>query len=66
MKLFVDTDSDTRLSRRVLRDIQERNRSVDSVLKQYLRYVKPAFDEYILPVSWGGKKKRKENKRNDK
>ncbi|KJE95235.1 uridine-cytidine kinase 1 [Capsaspora owczarzaki ATCC 30864] len=50
MKLFVDTDADTRLSRRVLRDIAERNRQVESVLRQYLAFVKPAFDEYILPT----------------
>jgi len=50
MKLFVDTDADTRLARRVRRDMNERGRSLDSVLNQYERYVKPAFDQYILPT----------------
>jgi len=47
MKIFVDTDSDTRLARRVLRDIRERGRSLESVLSQYEKFVKPAFDQYI-------------------
>jgi len=50
MKLFVDTDADTRLARRVRRDIAERGRSLESVLNQYERFVKPAFDKYILPT----------------
>jgi uridine kinase len=50
MKLFVDTDSDTRLARRVRRDMSERGRSLDSVLNQYERFVKPAFDQFILPT----------------
>ncbi|EGC40571.1 uridine kinase [Dictyostelium purpureum] len=50
MKIFVDTDSDTRLSRRVMRDIAERGRNLDSVLFQYEKFVKPAFDDYILPT----------------
>jgi len=50
MKLFVDTDADTRLARRVRRDISERGRSLESVLNQYERFVKPAFDQYILPT----------------
>jgi len=50
MKLFVDTDADTRLARRVRRDISERGRSLDSVLNQYERFVKPAFDQFILPT----------------
>lgn len=51
MKLFVDTDSDTRLARRVLRDIQERGRELEQVLTQYTQFVKPAFEEFCLPVS---------------
>jgi uridine kinase len=50
MKLFVDTDPDTRLSRRVMRDVQERGRDLDTVLNQYMRFVKPAFEEFCLPT----------------
>lgn len=50
LKIFVDTDADIRLSRRLKRDISERNRSLESVLAQYKRYVKPAFDYYIAPT----------------
>ncbi|KAK0159922.1 hypothetical protein PV328_007382 [Microctonus aethiopoides] len=50
MKLFVDTDSDTRLARRVPRDINERGRDLDYVLNQYMNYVKPAFEEFCLPT----------------
>ncbi|KAM4549173.1 uridine-cytidine kinase 2-A [Odontesthes bonariensis] len=50
MKLFVDTDADTRLSRRVLRDITERGRDLESVLAQYITFVKPAFEEFCLPT----------------
>nr|XP_033818066.1 uridine-cytidine kinase 2 isoform X2 [Geotrypetes seraphini] len=50
LKLFVDTDADTRLSRRVLRDIGERGRDLEQVLTQYITFVKPAFEEFCLPV----------------
>lgn len=50
MKLFVDTDSDTRLARRVPRDIKERGRDLDHVLNQYMTFVKPAFDEFCSPT----------------
>ncbi|XP_048245325.1 uridine-cytidine kinase 2-like [Haliotis rufescens] len=50
MKLFVDTDPDTRLSRRVLRDIQERGRVLEQILNQYTSFVKPAFEEFCLPT----------------
>ncbi|XP_029474493.1 uridine-cytidine kinase 2 [Rhinatrema bivittatum] len=50
MKLFVDTDADTRLSRRVLRDISERGRDLEQVLSQYITFVKPAFEEFCLPT----------------
>ncbi|KAF4514179.1 UNVERIFIED_CONTAM: hypothetical protein B566_EDAN019344, partial [Ephemera danica] len=49
MKLFVDTDSDLRLARRVLRDIKERGRDLDQVLNQYTNFVKVAFEEFCLP-----------------
>ena len=50
MKLFVDTDADTRLSRRILRDIRHRGRDLEGVLSQYVTHVKPAFDEFCLPT----------------
>jgi len=50
MKVFVDTDPDVRLARRIQRDIRERGRDLEGVLFQYERFVKPAFDEYILPT----------------
>jgi len=49
MKIFVDTDADTRLARRVLRDINERGRELNGILNQYETFVKPAFDSFILP-----------------
>ncbi|XP_074616715.1 uridine-cytidine kinase 2-A-like [Acropora palmata] len=50
MKLFVDSDSDTRLSRRVIRDTQERGRDLEQVLATYTNFVKPAFEEFCLPT----------------
>jgi len=50
MKLFVDTDADSRLARRVLRDIEERGRDLEHVLHQYTTLVKPAFEEFCLPT----------------
>lgn len=50
MKLFVDTDADTRLARRVFRDIQQRGRNLDNVLHQYTTLVKPAFEEFCIPT----------------
>ena len=50
LKLFVDTDADTRLSRRVLRDISERGRDLEKVLHQYTTLVKPAFEEFCIPT----------------
>jgi len=50
MKLFVDTDPDTRLSRRVLRDMSERGRDLEQILHQYTNFVKPAFEEFCLPT----------------
>ncbi|GLG99503.1 Uridine-cytidine kinase [Gryllus bimaculatus] len=50
MKLFVDTDSDTRLARRVPRDINERGRDLEQVLNQYMNFVKPAFEEFCSPT----------------
>ncbi|ETN68818.1 putative uridine kinase [Necator americanus] len=49
MKVFVDTDGDVRLARRLNRDINERGRDTIGVLDQYFRFVKPAFEAYIAP-----------------
>ncbi|KAM7092579.1 uridine-cytidine kinase 1 isoform 4-T4 [Molossus nigricans] len=48
LRLFVDTDSDVRLSRRVLRDVN-RGRDLEQILTQYTTFVKPAFEEFCLP-----------------
>nr|XP_012599535.1 uridine-cytidine kinase 1 isoform X2 [Microcebus murinus] len=49
LRLFVDTDSDVRLSRRVLRDVH-RGRELEQILTQYTTFVKPAFEEFCLPT----------------
>ncbi|CAG4963084.1 unnamed protein product [Colias eurytheme] len=49
MKVFVDTDADIRLARRLRRDIVQRGRDLEGVLKQYLTHVKPAYQSYIAP-----------------
>ncbi|XP_074779466.1 uridine-cytidine kinase 1 isoform X2 [Athene noctua] len=49
LRLFVDTDSDVRLSRRVLRDMK-RGRDLEQILTQYTTFVKPAFEEFCLPT----------------
>ncbi|XP_072558797.1 uridine-cytidine kinase-like 1 isoform X2 [Paramormyrops kingsleyae] len=50
MKVFVDTDSDIRLVRRLKRNITERGRDIAGVIKQYNKFVKPAFEQYIEPT----------------
>lgn len=50
LKLFVDTDADVRLIRRMRRDIVERQRSVDSVLNQYERFVRLMHLEFVEPT----------------
>ncbi|KAL8150679.1 hypothetical protein V2J09_020487, partial [Rumex salicifolius] len=50
MKIFVDTDADVRLARRIRRDIVEKGRDTAMVLDQYAKFVKPAFDDFILPT----------------
>lgn len=47
--IFVDTDSDVRFARRLLRDIKERGRSVESVFDQYMNTVKPMHNKYVEP-----------------
>ncbi len=49
VKIFVDTDSDIRFIRRLQRDIAERGRTVDSVIKQYLATVRPMHMEFVEP-----------------
>ncbi len=49
IKIFVDTDADERLIRRILRDCGERGRSIDSVCAQYRETVKPMHEKYIEP-----------------
>lgn len=46
----MDTDPDIRLARRLSRDITERGRDLDSVLKQYMKFVKPSYDHCIAPT----------------
>jgi uridine kinase len=50
IKIFVDTDADVRIIRRITRDIQERGRTLESVIDQYLTTVKPAHDQFIEPT----------------
>lgn len=50
IKIFVDTDNDTRLLRRINRDVKFRNRSLDSVLQQYALTVKPMHDAFVEPT----------------
>jgi hypothetical protein len=50
IKLFFDLDSDIRFFRRIIRDISDRSRKIDTVIERYFRFVKPAFDRYILPT----------------
>jgi uridine kinase len=49
VKLFVDTDPDIRLIRRIQRDITERGRTVESVLHQYQATVRPMHLEFVEP-----------------
>jgi uridine kinase len=49
IKVFVDTDGDVRIIRRLLRDVKERGRDLDSVIDQYLNTVKPMHEEFVDP-----------------
>jgi uridine kinase len=49
IKIFVDTDADVRILRRILRDVKERGRSLESVVEQYLTTVKPMHEQFIEP-----------------
>lgn len=50
IKIFVDTDSDVRVIRRILRDIKDRGRTLDSVILQYIDTVRPAHLQFIEPT----------------
>lgn len=49
IKIFVDTDADVRILRRLARDVKKRGRSIDSVINQYLNTVKPMHEKYVEP-----------------
>lgn len=49
IKVFVDTDADVRILRRITRDVKERGRSLDSVISQYLNTVKPMHEQFVEP-----------------
>jgi uridine kinase len=49
IKLFVDADADVRILRRIVRDVKERGRSLDSVISQYLTTVKPMHELFVEP-----------------
>ena len=49
MKVFVDTDADVRILRRIMRDVKERGRTLDSVVNQYLTTVKPMHEQFVEP-----------------
>lgn len=49
IKIFVDTDSDVRVMRRIVRDIEDRGRSLNSVVTQYMETVRPAHLQFVEP-----------------
>ena len=49
IRIFVDTDADVRLCRRIKRDVNKRGRTLESVLNQYLQTVKPMHEKYVEP-----------------
>ena len=50
IKIFVYTDADVRIIRRIVRDMRDRGRSLDSVIKQYMEVVRPMHNEFIEPT----------------
>ena len=48
-RIFVDTDADERILRRIIRDVNERGRSLESVIRQYRETVKPMHDQFVEP-----------------
>ncbi len=49
IKIFVDTDADVRILRRLRRDVRDRGRSIESVMEQYLTTVKPMHEQFVEP-----------------
>lgn len=49
IKVYVDTDADVRLARRIMRDVRQRGRSMESVIDQYITTVKPMHEEFVEP-----------------
>ncbi len=49
IKVFVDTDADVRILRRIIRDVNERGRSLDTIIRQYLTTVKPMHEQFVEP-----------------
>ena len=49
LRIFVDTDADVRVLRRIVRDVRDRGRSLDSVASQYLNTVKPMHEQFVEP-----------------
>lgn len=49
IKVYVDTDADERLVRRIIRDVNERGRSLESVITQYINTVKPMHEQFVEP-----------------
>ena len=50
IKIYVDTDADVRILRRIVRDVRDRGRSLDSVVNQYLSTVKPMHEQFVEPT----------------
>ena len=50
LKIFIDVDKDIQLSRIIYRDIFEKNRELKDIIIKYHKYIKPSFNEYILPT----------------
>ncbi|MFK7873888.1 MAG: uridine kinase [Oligoflexales bacterium] len=50
LKIYIDTDDDLRLNRRIRRDIKERSRSLESILDQYEKSVHPMYHSYVKPT----------------
>lgn len=50
IKVFVDTDADLRIIRRLLRDVKERGRDLDSIIDQYVGTVKPMHERFVDPT----------------
>ena len=49
IRIFVDTDADVRILRRIVRDVRDRGRSLESVVNQYLNTVKPMHEQFVEP-----------------